>query len=467
MIDRRSAGIFNLHLFFVAAEAVGLWGAMAFASPYVPYYTYYSLLAPPAYPICIAACVLVGMRYLSKLEDNPVTLGWVGAARLAARQIGCIACGVFALAVASKDVGLSRIFVTDYLVVASVVLVVVNRYQPLLLVAMFFAKGSKIPMLLMGRAENFPGLQAWLDGQRALGFTPVGLLDYRGGVSEVDHVPVVGSFERIGEAIAATGAKQILVLELPRSTEDLEHLTRACVAHGCRLMIHNNLVLSLDHPLRALVHHGYSFLALHDEPLEDPINRCFKRLFDLAIAVPVVVFVLPPLMLGIRLVQLRTSPGALFFRQERTGRGGRPFRIWKFRTMHENGDGDGRQARRGDDRIYPFGHFLRRSSLDEMPQFLNVLTGDMSVVGPRPHMGLHDEIFSRSAELYRMRFFVRPGITGLAQSRGYRGEMTRPEDIQERIRLDLIYIRSWSVWLDLAIVARTTVQILLPPRTAY
>jgi lipopolysaccharide/colanic/teichoic acid biosynthesis glycosyltransferase len=232
-------------------------------------------------------------------------------------------------------------------------------------------------------------------------------------------------------------------------------------------MVHNNLVVKLENPLRAFNHDGYSFLEFHDEPLEDPVNRSLKRMLDLAVAVPVVVLLLPPLAILVKLAQLAQSPGPIFYRQVRTGKGGRPFSVWKFRTMHGLSQGDARQARKQDSRIYPFGRMLRRTSLDELPQFLNVVMGEMSVVGPRPHFEAHEPMFARSAEVYRMRFFVAPGITGLAQSRGFRGEATSPEQIKERIRLDLIYVRSWSIWLDLAIMARTLGQMLRPPESAY
>jgi len=277
----------------------------------------------------------------------------------------------------------------------------------------------------------------------------------------------VGAFEDLEKAINQTRARQVLMLELPGSAEDAERLTRVCSMRGCRLMIHNNLVLQLERPLRALEHHGYSFLVLHDEPLENPINRFLKRSVDLLIAVPVVLLFLPLLALVVWLVQMRQSPGRLFYTQERAGRGGLPFRIWKFRTMHEAAGEETKQAQRNDDRIYPFGRFLRRTSLDEVPQFVNVLLGDMSVVGPRPHLDAHEAVFAKSAEIYRMRYFVKPGITGLAQSRGYRGEAGDDSAVRERIRLDLIYIRSWSVWLDLAIIARTFGVVLRPPRSAY
>ncbi len=122
-----------------------------------------------------------------------------------------------------------------------------------------------------------------------------------------------------------------------------------------------------------------------------------------------------------------------------------------------------RQASEGDARIFSFGQFMRKTSLDEFPQFINVLQGNMSVVGPRPHMTEHDEQFKRLVEIYRTRHFVKPGITGLAQTYGYRGEITSVDLIEERIRLDLQYINNWSIGL----IFKTIVQILFPPRSAY
>jgi putative colanic acid biosynthesis UDP-glucose lipid carrier transferase len=142
----------------------------------------------------------------------------------------------------------------------------------------------------------------------------------------------------------------------------------------------------------------------------------------------------------------------------------------KFRSMHlapPDAQAEGRQAAADDPRVFPFGHFLRRHSLDEFPQFWNVLTGEMSIVGPRPVMPVLDEEFERQVQAYRSKHWVKPGITGLAQSEGFRGEIQTPEQLQQRIRLDLYYIAHWSLWLDLQITARTARQILFPPPSAY
>ena len=141
----------------------------------------------------------------------------------------------------------------------------------------------------------------------------------------------------------------------------------------------------------------------------------------------------------------------------------------KFRSMYV-GDADpkreARQASNGDPRIYPFGRFLRKTSLDEFPQFWNVFVGNMSIVGPRPHLPIHDYEFSLLAKTYRTRHLVKPGITGLAQVRGFRGEISDPELLRQRVQLDIRYITTWSVWLDAEITLSTFRQIFFPPRTA-
>jgi lipopolysaccharide/colanic/teichoic acid biosynthesis glycosyltransferase len=189
-----------------------------------------------------------------------------------------------------------------------------------------------------------------------------------------------------------------------------------------------------------------------------------------ALSMAVVVPILPPLMLWVWVMQRFQAPGRLFFTQERTGYGQRPFRMIKFRSMYEaksDAGQESKQARRGDDRVYPFGRFLRRTSLDEFPQFLNALKGDMSIVGPRPHMVAHDQEFSHQLKGYRTRFFVKPGITGLAQCHGCRGEITDPVLLTRRVEHDLTYVTQWSIWLDLQITLRTVWQVLFPPKTAY
>ncbi len=262
----------------------------------------------------------------------------------------------------------------------------------------------------------------------------------------------------------------MILWEPPTDPAVGRRVVEACQDAGARLLLRDDIDARLGHPVVSVDLEGEPFFTLHDEPLEEPINRALKRGFDLAVALPVVVLVLPPLALLVWLVQQRQSPGPLLHTRPRSGEGREPFAMLKFRTMHvapPDAAAEASQAARDDGRVFPFGRFLRRHSLDEFPQFWNVLAGDMSIVGPRPVMPLLDEEFERRARAYRTRHLVKPGITGLAQSEGFRGEITTPEQLDGRVRRDLQYIAEWSLWLDVQITARTLWQVLFPPRSAY
>lgn len=186
-----------------------------------------------------------------------------------------------------------------------------------------------------------------------------------------------------------------------------------------------------------------------------PWQGAIKRAFDIALAGSALVLLMPFLLLVALLVRL-DSPGPILFRQTRTGRHGRPFQILKFRSMSVVEDGPSvRQATPGDSRVTRIGRLLRKSSIDELPQLLNVLAGDMSIVGPRPHALAHDRFYGAQIADYIIRQQVRPGLTGWAQIHGSRGPTPRLEDMENRIRLDLWYVRHWSLLLDLRIILRT------------
>ncbi|NBV04172.1 MAG: exopolysaccharide biosynthesis polyprenyl glycosylphosphotransferase [Cytophagia bacterium] len=206
--------------------------------------------------------------------------------------------------------------------------------------------------------------------------------------------------------------------------------------------------------------------SLRPFPLETKNAQTLKRLMDVLISSMVVVGILtwliPLMALWIRL----DSRGPVFFVQRRSGKDNRPFRCYKFRTMRVNAEADLVQASANDARITRIGTFLRKSSLDELPQFFNVLRGDMSVVGPRPHMLSHTESYSQVIERFMARHRVKPGITGLSQALGYRGETRAKQDMKNRVRIDLLYIQNWSPLLDLKIIGMTALSLLRSLRGA-
>lgn len=184
------------------------------------------------------------------------------------------------------------------------------------------------------------------------------------------------------------------------------------------------------------------------------MQKVIKRIFDIIFSLIAIVALLPLwLVVGVWIAV--SSPGGVFFRQRRTGYRGREFDLLKFRSMYVNKNADSEQATKGDPRITRVGQILRKSSLDELPQLLNVLKGDMSIIGPRPHMLVHTEYYSRLIPDYMRRHEMRPGLTGYAQILGYRGATPRLEDMERRVRADIEYVDRFSLWLDLKIFAVT------------
>lgn len=208
-------------------------------------------------------------------------------------------------------------------------------------------------------------------------------------------------------------------------------------------------------------------LSLRDIPLDSPINAFIKRSFDVLFSLVVIVGLLSWLTPILALLITLESKGPVFFRQTRNGIDNREFYCYKFRSMAPNKNADDIQATKNDMRITKIGKFIRRTSIDELPQFYNVLFGTMSVVGPRPHMVKHTNEYANSVDKYMVRHFVKPGITGLAQVRGYRGEIEQEADIQNRIKFDIFYIENWSMFLDLKIIVQTVLNAFKGEAKAY
>ena len=190
-------------------------------------------------------------------------------------------------------------------------------------------------------------------------------------------------------------------------------------------------------------------------PLDDIQARLVKRVFDIIFSLIVIFFIISWLFPVISVLIKLSSTGPVFFRQKRTGINNRAFTCLKFRSMSMNKDADEIQATSGDSRITPIGRFLRKSNLDEFPQFFNVLFGQMSIVGPRPHMLKHTEQYSTLIEFYRVRHYIKPGITGWAQVNGYRGETDELWKMEKRVEFDMKYLDNWTFWWDLRIVVLT------------
>lgn len=204
----------------------------------------------------------------------------------------------------------------------------------------------------------------------------------------------------------------------------------------------------------------------YENPLQNPVNKLIKRVFDIVFSSLFLLCSLP--LFPIIWIIIKTqSPGPLFFKQLRTGLDGKEFPMYKFRSMHVNKDADKLQATENDPRKYPFGNFMRKANIDEIPQFWNVLIGDMSIVGPRPHMLAHTEMYSQLINKYMVRHFVKPGVTGWAQVTGFRGETKELWQMEGRVKRDIWYMENWSVWLDIRIMWMTAKTIFIHDKKAY
>ncbi len=372
--------------------------------------------------------------------------------------------------VATKDQAISRKFLFSYLPLLFCLFFYTNRHMPEILAIVAFNGQRQQSTLVLGSRERALQCLCWLRRKATYGLRMIGLVELADppapSAANGVELPVLGNVCQIEEILAETKAAQIILLELP-SPEQIKRLGELCDRLGVRLLMINDLPEKLQQPLSFMEDDGMQLLALRHEPLEDPVNRIVKRTIDISISLPVVLFILPVAHCIVFILHRLQSPGPLFFRQPRTGFANEEFLIYKYRTMHVGNRNEAVQASVDDPRVFPAARWLRKHSIDELPQFLNVLKGEMSVVGPRPHLPEHSRQFNEAAHGFKIRSLIKPGITGLAQVEGFRGETKELKDLTNRVRSDIYYLENWSFPLESAIIARTARQIFLPPKAAY
>ena len=471
MISQRTRGLQKTLLVCQGAITVLLLAATAEVT--FTWITSASLLHIERYPlyaaILIAGLVLeLARRGQAVARESLVHRSFVAQHTVSMRQV-CYAAGALLCYLALfKDQFISRSFLLVYFPALYLVLLASNYYLPGILARRVFHGVHEERALLIGPPDGLARLRTWVQNKEIFGVHTVGAL-IPGGVTgmKVNGFRCLGSPAEVETVIRRERVTRVIAAGLPEDRGAHRRLVEVVEKLGVRFSIFSNLEAMLSHPVVHTEDDGLRFIVLREEPLENPLNRIVKRALDLAVAVPVVALVLPPLAVAIWLIQRMQSPGALFYRQTRAGIQNRAFEIIKFRTMREDHGAVTRQACANDDRVYPAGRWLRRFSIDELPQFLNVLRGEMSVTGPRPHLVEHNTQFAEQLGNYHIRAFVKPGITGLAQVRGLRGEARTAADIAERVASDISYLENWRLVLDLSIIARTIWQVLHPPRSAY
>ena len=295
----------------------------------------------------------------------------------------------------------------------------------------------------------------------------VGYFANRQCITELTNYPILSDLSSAIQTASSHHVQEIYSTISPEDDKEIYKLMLESEQHCIRFKFVPSLQAFYKQPFHTQFYNDLPILSPFPDPLDDPGNRFKKRVFDISVGFFVVIFVLSWLLPLLSLLIYLESGGPIFFLQKRTGKNDKPFTCFKFRTMHKNPDKEHLQAKKNDVRVTKLGALLRKTSLDEFPQFLNVLLGQMSVVGPRPHMIRHTQEFSQLVDHYMVRQLLKPGITGWAQVNGYRGEITHPDQLKMRVSNDLWYLENWSIWLDFRIIFLTATGIFRGDKHAY
>jgi Undecaprenyl-phosphate glucose phosphotransferase len=282
------------------------------------------------------------------------------------------------------------------------------------------------------------------------------------------HSSIIGKFQRSLEDFLKTeNIDEIYVCQSYLKHRYFRHLVRYTENHFLKIKLLPDIKGLIFDDLELEFYSNLPIISFRREPLQNELNAATKRIFDVAFSSLILFGICSWLFPLIAILIKLDSRGPIFFKQQRSGRAGKDFLCFKFRTMVVNSEADTRQATKNDDRITRLGRFLRESNIDELPQFINVLLGDMSVVGPRPHMLKHTQEYSKTISNYMLRHLIKPGVTGLAQAKGYRGQTDDNYSMKNRVRVDILYIERWTFLLDLKVIGLTVKNMFKGEDNAY
>jgi len=365
-----------------------------------------------------------------------------------------------------KQVNISRLFVINILLF-NLSALILNRFLYLVIFRYLRIKKYLIrKVLIIGYNELAKKLVGQLEMQTN-STEIVGFCEDEKNINELSHYPIIGTYNNLIEISKLYNINDIYSTIAPENDSRIYKL----MLEADQACIHFKLVPDLNLFVRKTIHLDYlgemPILSLRKEPLEDVSNRIRKRLYDLVVSILVTILILSWMIPLIGLLIWLESRGPVFFIQKRSGRNNKPFNCIKFRSMGISKDAHTKQVVKDDKRITRVGKFLRKTNLDEFPQFLNVLVSQMSVVGPRPHMLKHTEDYSKLLDQYMVRQFLKPGITGSAQVNGYRGETRTLDQMQSRVENDLWYLENWSLWLDTKLILITAFNMIRGEKNAY
>jgi exopolysaccharide biosynthesis polyprenyl glycosylphosphotransferase len=469
MITHRVKGVNHIHFILqLTASTVAYWSyIVVFARSYVaegqPIYAERYVV----YFLFLVAGMVIHHLWSRQWTSTIEYRRWGRCHTLAFQQTlfagGCLA---FYL-VANKDHVISRAFLFSFLPIMYGLLMTSHRLLPMMLAKNIF-KGDMHRTVLIGSGIRASSIHDWLARKAHIGLNTIGLLlDERDACLVDGRVPVLGFTIDFEDVVRKHQITHAILLDYPYHPKVTTQLVQTCDKLGVRPLVLDNLQETFSHKTSYFEDEGLSFISMRAEPLENPWNRFLKRTLDIVVSLPVVFFLLPTVCIAVWIIHRCQSPGPLFYSQPRAGMQNRTFTILKFRTMNTDHGQVAKQASQDDDRIFSAGKLLRKYSIDELPQFWNVLEGDMSVIGPRPHLLEHNEKFAEIMQSYHIRSYIKPGISGMAQIKGFRGETKNDDDLINRVKWDVHYLENWSIQLDLNIIIQTLSHVILPPKTAY
>lgn len=329
---------------------------------------------------------------------------------------------------------------------------------------------NKVHVLIVGEGDNASALwEELLHGADFLDYRPLGFFSDAPAATLPENAPQLGGLADVFPYIEEGNKVHELYCSVNPALDPayVNSLIRKCENSFITFYYLPNMDGYVRRKLSFSDLGPVTVVRLREEPLAAPLNSFIKRFFDIVFSGILLVTLFPLVWLFVAIGTTLSSPGPILFRQQRTGYKAKPFTMLKFRSMKVNRDADKLQATKDDPRKTRFGNFLRRTSIDELPQLINIFRGDMSLIGPRPHMILHTETYSKLVDEYLVRHMVRPGLTGWAQVNGCRGETETVEKMARRVEKDIWYIEHWSFWLDIKIFLMTVAQVFKGDKQAY
>jgi putative colanic acid biosynthesis UDP-glucose lipid carrier transferase len=321
-------------------------------------------------------------------------------------------------------------------------------------------------IIIIGAGENGLNLYAEMTKEIAYGYYILGFFD--DNIELKNTLPnYLGTTHEVEDFALANNIDEIYCT-LPNSQDDrIMRTLNFAEKNMIRFYIVPEFLRYLKKHLDLENIESVFVMAVRSEPLQSPVNRFIKRSFDILFSALFLCLIFPLIYIILSISIKLSSPGPIFFKQKRTGIYDKEFNCYKFRSMRPNDFADEKQAVKDDPRITRVGNFIRRTNLDELPQFINVLKGEMSVVGPRPHMLKHTKLYSNIIDKYMVRHLIKPGVTGWAQVNGYRGETPNIDQMEARVKYDIWYLENWSFLLDLKIIFVTVLNMFKGEKNAY